>query len=119
MSTHDEHVNANDEWTPEERLLLAALPRERIPPNDLKARTAQAVRRFNATEMRSIRSPRRTIAIAGAAAAIFIAGTLVGYVAARRSTQTTNAPSIAKREAVAKAQQETPNINQLRYVVWY
>ena len=43
MATHDEFTE--DDWTPEESALLAALPNERVPSNELKARTIEAVRR--------------------------------------------------------------------------
>lgn len=119
MSTHDEFDNAQDDWTPEERRLLAALPRERIPPHDLKARTVHAVRRFNAATAHSSRSPRQMMALAAAATVIFIAGTLVGYLAASRSTRPPSESPVVKREAVANAEHEPLNISQLRYVVWY
>ena len=119
MSNHDEFENTQDDWTPDERRLFAALPLERIPPHELKARTVQAVRGLNPVAAHSRRSPFRTIAIAGAAAVIFVAGTLVGYLAATRPAQPPRDSHAPKREAVAGAERESPSIQQVRYVVWY
>ncbi|HEY4216467.1 MAG TPA: hypothetical protein VGM67_04985 [Gemmatimonadaceae bacterium] len=120
MSIHDDDfTNSNDDWTPEERKLLAALSRERVPPLDLKSRTARAVRQRNATAAHAVRSPRSVLALGAAAAVIFIAGTLVGYVAAVRSARAARDSQTTTHETVANAQHDAPAINQVRYVVWY
>jgi hypothetical protein len=111
-----EFENTQDDWTPEERHLLEALPLERIPPHDLKERTARAVRGLNS---HSRRSPTRMMALAGAAAVIFAAGTLVGYFAATRTPTPAKNSQSSKREAVANAERQSPSIQQVRYVVWY
>jgi hypothetical protein len=59
------------------------------------------------------------MALAAAAAVIFIAGTFVGYLAASHSTRPASESPGVKREAVANAEREPLNINQMRYVVWY
>lgn len=122
MSTDDELASAKSDWTPEERSLLAALARERIPPYDLKTRTVQAVRQLSVGTRPPRRSPQRVLAFTAAAGVIFVAGTLVGYLVASRATHAASAPNeslVAKHEAVANTRDETPNINQMRYVVWY
>ena len=111
-----EFENTQDDWTPEERQLLEALPIERIPPHDLKERTAQAVRGLHA---HSHRAPMRMAALVGAAAVIFAAGTLVGYVAATRAAPPAKDSQSSKRDAVANAEPQSPSIQQVRYVVWY
>jgi hypothetical protein len=114
VSTH-EFENTHDDWTPEERQLLEALPLERIPPHDLKERTAQAVR----SHAHSRRAPMRLAALVGAAAVIFAAGTLVGYLAATHVGPPAKDSRSSKREAVAIGERQSPSIQQVRYVVWY
>jgi hypothetical protein len=112
----DEFENTKDDWTAEERRLVEALPLERIPPHALKERTARAVRGLSAN---SRRSPGWMMALVGAAAVIFAAGTLVGYVAATRTATPATDSQSSKREAVANAASQSPSIQQVRYVVWY
>ena len=116
MGTHDEFTE--DDWTPEERALLASLPRERIPPSQLKARTIDTIRRGGAFERPHLAS-RRTVALIAAACLIFIAGTLVGYAAARRATRPSNEARTGTRQAVAKTESETTINQPMRNVIWY
>ena len=125
MATHDDIPD--DDWTPEERELLASLPRERTPPSELRVRTFNAVLgrphrvggRMTAHAMASARPYALAIA-AAAAAVIFLAGTLVGFAMARRSTPLGGASRSTNHEAVATTpvKQDT-TVNQLRLVVWY
>lgn len=131
MRPHEEFLE--DDWTPEERERLASLPAERIPPSELKTRTVAALRRGGLVdgsasgmlEMtdRATRRSRATLAMAAAlvaaASLIFIAGALVGYVAARRAARTTDESRTASREAVANAREAGSTLQPRSHVVWY
>lgn len=119
MPDSEDSDTARDEWTAEERQLLAALPRERTPPADLKARTLQAVHRSRSAAAHSRTSPRYVMALAAAAAVIFSAGTLAGYVAAIHSTHSADASQAAKPAAAATADNESADIHLVSYVIWY
>jgi hypothetical protein len=117
MSTHDEFLERED-WSAEERAQLAALRRERIPTHELKSKTIVGLHGHGFLAAPARPSPRRTIALLAAASVIFIAGALVGYLAARRAPAPDVQPRVANREQVAKA--ESANNNQpVRHVVWY
>ena len=119
MSMRDDIDDTDDDWTSDERQLLAALSRERIPPPELKARTLQAMRQQYGANARSRRSARRTIVLAAAAAVVFTAGTLVGYLAGRHSALPANNTQVVKSAAVARAQTASPTLLQVKYVIWY
>lgn len=108
-----------DDWTLEERELLRLLRRERVPPPDLKARTIDAVRRYNAIASQANGSPRRVMALVAAAAGIFIGGALVGFAAARHSTPPNSSSPVTTHQAVAGADHEALTMNRVRYVLWY
>jgi hypothetical protein len=118
VATHGDRTN--DDRTPEERELFASLATERTPPSALKARTLDAVHRQYPRVQRSatLRTSRLVLATA-AALVIFIAGTVVGYVAARRATPISDTAHSATHEDLASAKRDSATINQLRYVVWY
>lgn len=118
MNPHDDITD--DDWTPDERQLFASLSRERSPSEELKERTLDAVRRRHSPMRRA--APGRAYALvlgAIAAVVIFIAGTLVGYAAARRARPSAGASRVESHNAVASATRDTTATNQLRYVVWY
>lgn len=73
-----------NDWTRDERSRLEALPRERTPPAALKERiSAELVRRGVLRRSSHSRRPDRrppALARAAAAAALFLAGALVGRV---------------------------------------
>jgi hypothetical protein len=116
MTTHDEFTE--DDWTPEERALLASLPQGRIPPSELKARTIDALRRRALLDRRPAARPAHVLALIAAACAIFIAGTLVGYAAAQRSVKPIVGTRTATPRDVAEAA-ATSNNPPTRHVVWY
>lgn len=116
MSTHDESMN--DDWTAEDQARLASLPRERIPPHDLKRRTIEAARA--AGHLRSKRGrPGLTIALLAAASLIFAAGTLLGYALAQRSAQPPKTTASTRTDGLAAAQGFRINTDPGRHVVWY
>ena len=116
MDTHDQFIE--DDWTPEERALLASLPRERIPSSQLKTRTTDLIRRGGSFERPRV-AFRRSVALIAAACLIFIAGTLVGYAVARRATLPSDEARNGTRQAVAKTESETPTNPPTRNVIWY
>jgi hypothetical protein len=108
-----------DDWTTEERRMLDALPRERVPSAALKQRTLDAIKASrNAT-------PNwwttRALVLAAAASLIFIAGAIVGFAAARHAAPPPPEPPIASTTGQAVARSDAPaNDNQqTRHVVWY
>jgi hypothetical protein len=118
MSTHNDFPH-DDDWTPDERALLASLPAERIPPTTLKARTTDSLRQRGLLRDRP-RSPRPLIALLAAAGLIFIAGAAVGYViAASRPKNAIADPGIATRQAVAQADSVAIKAQPVRHIVWY
>ena len=115
MNTHDESMS---EWTEDDAARLAALPRERIQPHDLKRRTLAAAR--SAGYLRS--RPKRvglTIALAAAASAIFVAGTLLGYALARRAAPQPKTTASTHSDGLASTQGFRINTDTGRHVVWY
>ena len=117
MSRQDEFLEG-DEWSADETEQLRSLARERIPSHQLKARTIAALHNHGFLAVPVSASPRRTIALVAAASVIFIAGALVGYLAARRAPASDVPPRVANREQVAQA--ESVNNNRpVRHVVWY
>lgn len=118
MNPHDDITG--DDWTPDERELFASLPRERIPSRRLKKRTLEAVRQLPSAAPRLAPRPGYLWLLgAVAAVSIFVAGTLVGYAAARRTTPSSGASRVESHDAVASAKRDTTTTNQMRYVVWY
>lgn len=118
MNKQDEFLEG-DEWSAEERAQLESLANERIPSHALKGRTIAALHNhgFLAAAPASA-SPRRTIALLAAASLIFIAGALVGYLAARSAPAPAVEPRMANREQVAQAE-SVNNTKPVRHVVWY
>jgi hypothetical protein len=108
-----------DDWTPDEQALLASLPHERIPPSELKARTTDALRRRGLLHRQPAARRTRALTFIAAAAAIFVAGTLVGYVAANRSVKASDGTRTATRQDVAEVTSPTSNNPPTRHVVWY
>jgi hypothetical protein len=116
MTPHDEFTE--DDWTPDERALFAALPQERIPPGELKARTTDALRRRGLLDHQPVARSTHVLALVAAASAIFIAGALVGYAAAQRSVRPIDNTRAATRHDVAEAPADGSN-PPTRHVVWY
>lgn len=117
MSTHDESMN--DDWTAEERARLASLPRERIPPHDLKRRTIEAARAAGHLRERPTYVRRHTLALVVTASAIFVAGTFLGYALARREAPQTKTTASTRHDGLASTQGFTINTDSGRHVVWY
>jgi hypothetical protein len=117
MSTHQDFSDGDD-WAPDETALLASLPAERIPPNELKARTTDSMRARGLLRPPA-RSSRRPIALLAAACVIFIAGAAVGYVAATRANKQADDPRVASRQAVAQADTTAFKTQPVRHIVWY
>jgi hypothetical protein len=109
---------AEDSSTPEEKARLASLPRERTSPDELKARTMDALRARGLLGLRSGKRPGRVLAILAAASLIFAAGALVGYAAARRSTTPATDIRATTSQDVARAGAPTAN-SPARHVIWY
>jgi hypothetical protein len=107
-----------DEWSAEDKALLASMARERIPSHALKSRTIAALHNHGFLIAPNSAAPRRTIALLAAASVIFIAGALVGYFAARRAPAAETQPRVANRDQLAKAESAN-NIQPVRHVVWY
>jgi len=116
MTAHDDFTK--DDWTPEERALFASLSQGRIPSNELKARTTDALRRRGLLERQPRARSTRILALLAAASAIFIAGALVGFAAAQRSVRPINNARTATRQDVAEAAAPSSN-PPTRHVVWY
>jgi hypothetical protein len=114
--THEEFDT--DEWSAEDKTLLASMARERVASHALKGRTMAALHDHGFLTTASSASPRRTIALLAAASVIFIAGALVGYFAARRAPVPDTLPRVANRDQLAKAESAN-NIQPVRHVVWY
>lgn len=118
MATHDEF---NDEkWTPDEKALFAALPREHTPSADLKARTTEAVRhQLDATTF-DRRSSRRALILAAAASLIFVAGAVVGFAVAKTAARPTPEPPVASTgQAVARANTPILIVQPAGRAIWY
>ena len=117
MSTQDE-FQSGDDWTSDENSLLASLPSERIPPDELKARTMESM-----TQHGLLREPSssrgRLVPMLAAACVIFIAGAAVGYVAATRASKQPDDSRVATRQAVAQADSTAPQTQPVRHIVWY
>jgi hypothetical protein len=116
MNTDDESVS--EQWTPEDSARLASLPRERIPPHELKRRTMEAAR--SAGYLRS--TPRRaglTLALIAAASLIFVAGALLGYALARRATPESRTTASTRTDGLASTQGFNIQVDSGRHVVWY
>ena len=117
MSKQDEFLEG-DEWSADESVQLRSLARERIPAHELKGRTVAALHSHGFLAAPAGGSPRRMMALLAAASAIFIAGALVGYFAARRGPAPDVQPRVANREQVAQAESAN-NTKPVRHVVWY
>ncbi len=117
MNKQDEFFDG-DEWSAEENAQIRSLPQERVPPHALKGKTIAALHHHGFLAAPVSASPRRTIALLAAASVIFIAGALVGYLAARRAPVPDVEPRMANREQVAKAE-SVSNTQPVRHVVWY
>jgi hypothetical protein len=117
MKEHNEFFEST-EWSAEEHAQIGSLARERIPSHALKGRTIATLHHHGFLAAPANASPRRMIALLAAASVIFIAGALVGYLAARRATAPDVEPRMANRDQVA--QTESVNNNQpVRHVIWY
>lgn len=108
-----------DDWTPEERALLASLPTERTASDALKRRTMDALHSRRLLGTRTTTAPKRILALVAAASLIFITGALVGYAVAQRSTKPVDATRTATSQDVARAGGATTNNPPARHVVWY
>ena len=97
MSNHDELFDGDD-WTPDENAQLSALSAEKRPPEELKRRTMEAMRRRGLLGPHRVATPRRVVALLAAASVIFIAGALVGYVAARRAAPRDNQARVSSKQ---------------------
>lgn len=117
MSKQDEFLEG-DEWSADENAQLGSLARERIPSHELKGKTIAALHGHGFLAAPVSASPRRTMALLAAASVIFIAGALVGYLAARRAPAPAVEPRMANREQVAQAE-SVNNTKPVRHVVWY
>jgi hypothetical protein len=117
MSKQDEFLDGDD-WSADENAQLGSLARERIPPHRLKGKTIAALHNHGFLAAPASASPRRLITLVAAASVIFIAGALVGYLAARRAPTPDVEPRMANREQVAHAESVT-NTQPVRHVVWY
>ena len=117
MAGHDDFTE--DDWTPEESARLASLPKERIAPSELKARTMEALHRRRLLGSRSAAGPARMLALIAAASLIFITGALVGFAAARRTTEPAGESRARTAQDVARAGGAASNTPPTRYVVWY
>jgi hypothetical protein len=109
---------AEEIWTPDEQARLASLPLERVAPDELKARTMDALRARGLLGLRSGKRPGRILAVLAAASLIFAAGALVGYAAARRSTPPATETRATTSQDVARASGPT-TVSPKRHVIWY
>jgi hypothetical protein len=109
----------DDDWTIDERRMLDALPRERVPSAALKQRTIDAVR--PSRNETSKWWTTRALVLAAAASLIFIAGAAVGFAAARRAAPPPPEPPVATTtgQAVARSNAPTSDNQQTRHMVWY
>jgi len=118
MTRNDEY--SDDEWTPEENALFAALARERVPSAELKARTLDAVRHSVGATTIGRGSSRKTFILAAAASLIFLAGAIVGFAAARRvGRSSSEPPATASNRAVARSDAPILILQPEGHVVWY
>ena len=117
MSKQNESFEG-DEWSADENAQLRSLARERIPSHELKGKTISALHSHGFLAAPASGSPRRMIALLAAASVIFIAGALVGYLAARSAPAPAVEPRMANREQVAQAE-SVNNTKPVRHVVWY
>ena len=108
----------DEEWSAEEQAQLASLARDRIPSHELKGRTLVALHAHGYLAAPNAKSPRRMIALLAAASVIFIAGAVVGYLAARREPPRDAESRMANREQVAQSESATTT-QPVRHVVWY
>lgn len=102
------------EWTTGERTELDALPRERAPSALARARTVRALHERGLLVASRPNGVRRTVALAAAAALVFLAGTAAGYRLALARTGTVSV-AVPVRVASEPAQ---PPISDL-HVVWF
>jgi hypothetical protein len=117
MAGHDD--STEDDWMPEESARLASLPKTRIAPNELKVRTTEALHRQGLLGSRSATRPARILALIAAASLIFISGALVGFAAARRTTEPSGETRAVTAQDVARAGGAASNNSPTRHVVWY
>jgi hypothetical protein len=103
------------EWTRDERAQLDSLHTERAPRAAMKRKTIAALQARGLLHRR--RSVWTMVTIGLAAAAVFVAGILVGYSVAGRGEVQTTAAVPATRELARADSIATPR--PARQVVWY
>jgi hypothetical protein len=114
---------SDDEWTAAELTRFKTLDPEREPRPELKSRTIDALRARSLLgapiAVRAAVSPRLLTAMAAAAAAVFVAGTAVGYaVGTRRGNPGTTAVAPVTH-AVAQADSATLPPRGPRQIIWF
>lgn len=118
MTTHDDSMN--DEWSPEERSRLAALPTSRLPLHEMKQRTIDAARAAGYVNSQSRSERARIIALLAAAVVIFTAGITVGYAVAKHAVpQSMPTSRSTNHTAVGSTQGLTITTVPNGGVVWY
>jgi hypothetical protein len=109
----------DNEWTPEERARLGALSADRLPPAELKHRTASALRERGLLRGEVRLSSRVVIGLLLAASVVFAVGALVGYAAANRRPAVAPETTVAATREVAKIDSPPAPAKPARHVVWY
>jgi hypothetical protein len=117
---HDDQRSFDEnEWTAEERASLAALSADRTPPSALKQRTVHALRDRGLLGKRSRFSTPMILGLLLAASVVFVAGALVGYVAANRRPPAMPERAVAVTRSVAQLDSADSAAQRTRHVVWY